>query len=321
MGVEEFFEAVEGQEDDAVQQVLKAEVLREFGYLDRAEDAYMHALDMDPYNARIRVRYGTLLLETGRVEAARKELARAVEDEPKNPLARQYLALALADMGEYETAASLIREAIAISPPNAELFYHYARIMETMNRPDDAITAYVTAIDTDHDFQKAHYDLGLLYARTGHISLAEQELREAVMLGPMDMAAAHCYGMLLETLGTHDEVEKSLRDMAASEPSCPTAHYRHGLILERLGRFDMALERYATAVRLDPEYMDACVALMALYRRMGRPEEAGPAFMSLCPDKDEDRCMEAFHMSGSPEALLNAYYYMFFDASAGAAAA
>ncbi len=62
------------EEAEAMYHVVVAEVLRELGYQDRAEESYMKAVSIDPWNSQIRVRYSAFLAHTGRIGAALAEL-------------------------------------------------------------------------------------------------------------------------------------------------------------------------------------------------------------------------------------------------------
>src|SRR5512147_2110043 len=110
------------EEAEAMYHVVVAEVLRELGYQDRAEESYMKAVSIDPCNSQIRVRYSAFLAHTGRLGAALAELEDVLAAEPGNAFARLNYGLALGQQGDFEGATLAIRECLRAEPVSSELW-------------------------------------------------------------------------------------------------------------------------------------------------------------------------------------------------------
>lgn len=105
---------------------------------------------------------------------------------------------------------------------------------------EEAIGAYVKALDLDPDFSDAHVNLGRLLQLTGRTAEAAGHYRRALRAGRMD----------------------------------PTASFNLGTALEELGRGAEALAAYLLAIQADPQFADAHFNLARLYEQEGRRAEA-----------------------------------------------
>jgi tetratricopeptide (TPR) repeat protein len=116
----------------------------------------------------------------------------------------------------------------------AEWFDLGEAIEET--RPEEALSAYVSAIGLDPDHAAAHVNLGRLLQLAGRIPEAIEHYRRSLLAGGGD----------------------------------PTAAFNLGTALEELCRWAEAIDAYGRALRLDPELADAHFNLARLHEQMGR---------------------------------------------------
>ena len=115
----------------------------------QAQEAYEHALALQPRHADARVNLGRLLQEDGKVLEAAGQYLAALATDPEHPTAAFNLGTALEDLG----------------------------------RTGDAIAAYERALEADETLADAHYNLALLYEKAGSKRDAVRHLkayREAV---------------------------------------------------------------------------------------------------------------------------------------------
>jgi Tfp pilus assembly protein PilF len=296
------------EEAEAMYHVVVAEVLRELGYPDRAEESFMKAVSIDPWNPQIRARYGAFLVHTGRLEAGLRELRGVLDVEPGNAFARLNVALALEMYAMYAPAAQELEHCLRAEPDSSELLATYARLLRGAGEAGRAVACYRDAIARNGENQRARHELGTLLAEQGDDEAALDELLEAVLLDPQDLAAAFSYGQVLERIGVLGRAEARLRGLVASDPGNATARHRYGVILERLGRLDEAEEQYAAAVKLGDE--GACLALAALLHRLNGPREPSRELYDLLGGrKTPGEVEEIASRAGEPEAMQQAYFY------------
>jgi tetratricopeptide (TPR) repeat protein len=69
-----------------------------------------------------------------------------------------------------------------------------------------------------------------------------------------------------------------LNEALRLKPNYPEACYCLGLLQSRVRNWDEAIEDYEWAIRLKPDYAEAFHALGVLYQRIAQPEKAAEAF-------------------------------------------
>jgi tetratricopeptide (TPR) repeat protein len=96
---------------------------------------------------------------------------------------RYYAALDLMAEGQTEQAVSAYRESIAADPTFTEAMHGLARVLQDLQRYDEAITVAQRIAEVDPDDVLAHTSLSVLYQKKGMIAEAEAEGAKARVLG------------------------------------------------------------------------------------------------------------------------------------------
>ena len=142
------------------------------------------------------------------------------------------------------------------------------------DRPEDAESAYRTAIRLDPFFLPARFNLATLLNRQGRNAEAERVLREGVDRVPDDGELHYSLGLLLAEEQRLEEASDRLERAVALIPDRVRVAYNHGLALETLGRLDEAEEAFLEAGRRDAEDPDVLLALARILLRQGELERA-----------------------------------------------
>ena len=106
-----------------------------------------------------------------------------------NPNARQkaedhyYTALDLVSEGEQERALAEYEKSLAADPTFVEAMHGMARVLQDLNRLDEAIAVAQRIAEVDPDDVLAHTSLSVLYQKKGMIPEAEAEGNKARVLG------------------------------------------------------------------------------------------------------------------------------------------
>jgi protein O-mannosyl-transferase len=171
---------------------------------------------------------GMALIEGGRLAEASSHLQAALTLTPNDPDTHNNLALAFYRQGNFQGAERQCRKAIALAPGAAGF----------------------------------HKNLGLALQAQGNVAAAEGEFRDAVRLEPLP---AYRY-LLANVLLAQDRPAEALAEYEHVVHSAPTmveARYNFGLALQRVGRVDEAAQQFEAALRIQPGYTPARVALDA----------------------------------------------------------
>jgi len=85
--------------------------------------------------------------------------------------------------GKYEAAVGEYRQALAIDPAFSDAMHGLARVLQDLERYDEAIEVATKLAELNSDDILAHTSLSILYQKKGMISEAEAEANKARVLG------------------------------------------------------------------------------------------------------------------------------------------
>lgn len=123
-----------------------ANLYKQQGRFDEAENRYQQALGADPNNLPALVNYGQLLMDAERADAAANQFSAVLEIRPEHVNARIGLGQALQQMGDQQGAVGLFQEVLAEHKDNAAALNGLGISLKTMGYADEAV----------HSLQRAH---------------------------------------------------------------------------------------------------------------------------------------------------------------------
>jgi tetratricopeptide (TPR) repeat protein len=114
----------------------------------------------------------------------RQEIPRmSDQDARQNAEDHYYAALDLMAEGHLEQAVSAFQESLAADPGFTEAMHGLARVLQDLQRYDDAIAVAQRIAEIDPDDVLAHTSLSVLYQKKGMVPEAEAEGAKARVLG------------------------------------------------------------------------------------------------------------------------------------------
>ena len=283
----------------------KAMQLVSSGKLAEAESMLLDLEKADPRNPEVEYRFGLVLLKEGKLEDARQRLERAAKLDPKYPLIGSALGLLhdslakAAAPNDAPAAAKEFQEAIRLDPTRAiyylelaQLFLDHdtaepaelvldnaarrfpnnAEVLRLLGLADyaqgktqEALTAFLKAIDADPDVESAYSSLEVLLpdvqerrpeviARLRRFS----ERRPSSPIGPFLLA-------VLEP----EKSEGLLRRAIGVAPGFWPAYFELHKLLKAQEKWDEAAASLEKTVALNPDYAPAHYALAEYYARKG----------------------------------------------------
>ncbi len=108
------------------------------GTLEKAADAYRHALELSPDWIEAHINLGTTLYQLQRMEESRRHFAAATALEPSNPLAHFNLGCVLEQLGEPDAAIEHLRRAVALAPNLSDAHLNLALAYEKRGQKQDS---------------------------------------------------------------------------------------------------------------------------------------------------------------------------------------
>lgn len=221
----------------------------------------------DQFEERPLIWKAKLLQQQGQSEAAEKVVRQAIAIDPsdgeegRGDRMRAYSVLAeiraaRGDNKEADFYREVVR-AIRLSE-NADQCYLAGLLKRAVAMYEDALTHF-------SDAYCIQSRLARQLSALGENEAAEEHYRRAFELMPdsFGRVESHCFGCEQAFAGERAQgiAEKVFTKIAAERPDKPQVHYLLGYLREEEERFNEASTNYLTAVRLDPEYLNAWVRL------------------------------------------------------------
>ena len=213
------------------------------------------ASGLSPHDAAIDDHLGEALERIGALDAAVAAYRAAAAANPPAPGAEKHLILALVKSGRADEAVARARAAAAQAPRDAERWFTLGLAQADVD-VDGAIDSFQRALALDRRHALAHYNLALVLVHADRLAAALE----------------------------------ALRDAGAVQPT-PEVHYTTGIVYWRTGDLPAAVKALEAAVKANPAYSEAYLALGTILKSRGdvsgaaaalnraialRPEEPAP---------------------------------------------
>jgi predicted TPR repeat methyltransferase len=191
-------EAVAFAPDNAGAWATLAMTLQNAGRIEEAISAYNRALGINPLSAEIACNLGALTMSVGNWEQGVRYFEQALAIKPDFPEALLNLGTALKDQGKPGEAIVRYEQALAIKPDYAEARICLGLALMDHGKLAAAISEAKVASQYNVSTHFAHYQLGVLLARSGFREEAQVQFELYMKRDPEDFQGAR---MVLAKLG------------------------------------------------------------------------------------------------------------------------
>lgn len=162
-----------------------------------------------------------------------------------------------AQMARYDESAKVLLDLLAENPDDADIRFQLGSVYERADRFEDAEREFLAVLDRDELHAPTLNYLGYMWADQGrNLQRAAELLDQAVKIEPRNGAYIDSLGWVHFRLGNYELAERHLLDAASLVPRDPTIQEHLGDLFARLGDREKALERYRTALGLEPAAED-----------------------------------------------------------------
>ena len=164
---------------------------------DGAADAFRRGLEIDPADAELRHRLGTVLYLQGDSRTARAELERAAADAPELPQAHYSLGVLLQEEGRHREAADRFAAALRSRSSYTEARLRLADSLRRSGDPEGALAQYRQASRMNPDLVEAAFGEAMALVVLHRWAAARARLEQALEAYPDDAGVAHALARLL----------------------------------------------------------------------------------------------------------------------------
>lgn len=142
------------------------------GQFKEAADAYRQAIRLDDDNPETQYAYGLTLGKLNRTDEEILAYRRAIVLKPDHANALDKLGQALFKQKRWADAA-LVFDQLKTYKPDAKTYNALGESFLELNKPDDSLQAFNSALGYDPDFDRARYNLGRAYLKMGNSEMAQ----------------------------------------------------------------------------------------------------------------------------------------------------
>jgi CDP-glycerol glycerophosphotransferase len=254
---------------------------------DGAELAYRKILSADPAVMQHHLDVVRVLGIQGKHWQKVEVLSAARQWHEHDPALHFQLAEALESMDRYDEAATAFASAVALMPENAEWNYRLGFALERAGKTAPAKLAYEQACSRDTELGAKKFGIGVFHEKRAFWREAAEAYLAALVSRRADAELHFRHGAALDRCMEWELALEAFRNAVAlgQDSAKPQWHYRIGYILERLERFEEAADAYAWAITQS----DKVVSYWE-YRRgyvlaqAGRYQEASEAYLRMAQE-------------------------------------
>lgn len=168
-----------------------------------------------------------------------------------------------------------LAESMARAHPNdPQAVGQFAMTLHAYQQYETAADAYSRARQLEPDKFDWLYLLGAVRMELGEFKAAFALFQSALNVEPDNLAAALRLAQVLTTLSRYPEAETQYQRMLAKHPECPQAWYGIGRTRAAEGNHGAAIQSFAKAYDLFPQYGAAHFAAAQELRKVGRTADA-----------------------------------------------
>ncbi len=176
------------------------------------------------------MQYAQALRATEQYTQAAAVLEQASIQNPNNKTLLGAYGRALAEVGKYEQALDVLGKAHTPDMPDWRILSAQGAVLDQMGRHEDARKHYDAALKISPDEPSVLSNLGLSYALSKNLPMAEETLRKAVKQPKTDPRARQNLALVVGLQGRFEEAESIARaDLPPEEAAANIAFLREML--------------------------------------------------------------------------------------------
>jgi len=210
---------------------------------------------VDKRQAEAQKALGEVYLNQGQYTTALQELLKAEALDPDDPYIQNSLGMVYAAKGKLDLAVSTFNKALALKPDYAPARNNLGSAYLLQGNWDAAI-ACLMPLTGNLVYATPHfplYNIGWAYYNKKDYKLAETYFREALDTDPDFARARWGLGLTYSANGNTDAAIEQLEKAVQKEPEFAQAFFDLGNLYQIKGRRDKAIESYQRVISLAPD--------------------------------------------------------------------
>ncbi len=209
---------------------------------------------------------GILLDKQGQRDRALEAFLKALELDPRHAEAYRWAAFIYAERDDLRNEYRIARAAFAAAPTDSFYLDHLDHVLvERLGDPHGVIAVMQRAVEANPDSVRAHDRLGSAWGLIGDQARSMNHYRHAIRLEPANPVLHEGLGRALHRLDRADEAIAAYRQAAEMAPRRYQPHTGLAGVYHAGRRYREAIAEYETAARLGDATAGTRAALCAAY--------------------------------------------------------
>lgn len=192
---------------------------------------YRHIAALDPSRWEANFNAGLVYMKRGDREKAEKELYEAHERKSPADKAASALGLLYHSAGKTGKAINVLESALS-NGRTAPALINLAYLKQSAGKTDEAAKLYMEAEALDPVNPIIHYNLGLLFYKTGQYEKSASRFEKTIAAGKKDEATIEAHAQSLIKLRKYEEALAALKQLNQLDPAVAAPYKNMGIIYE-----------------------------------------------------------------------------------------
>ena len=242
--------------------------------IDRALEAYSHAIEFNMNNADAYSNRGVAYASKGDFDNAIKDHNTAIKLNPCQAGFYNNRGAAYVDRKDFDNGIQNYNMAIQLDPHYTEAYYNRGIAHASKDAVDKAIIDYGAAIKLNPHHAEAYNNRGIAYGRKNQLSNAMQDFNMAIRINPRHTEAHYNRGIAHAGKNDFDNAIADYTIAIKLRPDSDAPYYNRGIAYFNKGEFNDAITDYTTALRINPRHASAYYNRGNAYFNKGEFDEA-----------------------------------------------
>ena len=242
--------------NDPVLYLKRARLYMKYNDLSSAVNDLDRAIKVDSASPAYYLLKAELLKKQDKLNESKTVLDQVMAIDNENISARIELGWLALIAQEYKQAMDYADAVLKRDVHNAKAYHLKGMIFQEKLDTGLAISSFRTAVEQENDYYEAYIQLGLLHFNQPN-NLAKEYLKNALRIDSNSLEALYAYGMICQEKGDYNEaIETYHKILIIGEYREP--YFNLGYIhQEYLKVYDVAIENYSKAIEVEPRYVEA----------------------------------------------------------------
>ncbi|MBV8051913.1 MAG: tetratricopeptide repeat protein [Acidobacteriaceae bacterium] len=184
----------------------------------------------------------------------------------------------------YDSAEAIMRRALAADPDNVDVHMALGYLRMQQDDVDEAFDDYSDAKDLDATFPEIHNGLSYVFYRSNDGENSIAEARTALSIDPQNAEAYRYLGLGLYADGNFAAALHAFQESLTHDSKRAETYYDLGLAQSADKKLTAAAQSYRSAIRLNPELLEARTKLELVLRELAPKRAAMGEEAKSTPD-------------------------------------